>query len=96
MLEAMCKSMRQVLEVPLTLKMRTAIYQGKNVAHNLIPKAVTWGVDAITVSLFTVLDLIFSDVDESGFVSLAQEQFFFIPLFACSFMADLGSRDTQN
>ncbi|CAG0883290.1 unnamed protein product [Darwinula stevensoni] len=49
MLETMCKSMKQVLEVPLTLKMRTAIYQGKNVAHNLIPKAVTWGVDAITL-----------------------------------------------
>lgn len=49
------RGMKSVLEVPLTLKMRTGISDSKNLAHTLIPKLKNWGVDLVTVSMFTFL-----------------------------------------
>ncbi|CAE1258860.1 DUS3 [Acanthosepion pharaonis] len=43
------RGMKSVLEVPLTLKMRTGISDSKNLAHTLIPKLRNWGVDLVTV-----------------------------------------------
>lgn len=43
------RAMSNVLNVPLTIKLRTGIYKEKNTAHELIPKLKTWGVDLITV-----------------------------------------------
>lgn len=43
------RGMKSVLEVPLTLKMRTGISDSKNLAHTLIPKLKNWGVDLVTV-----------------------------------------------
>jgi tRNA-dihydrouridine synthase 3 len=38
-------------EIPLTIKMRTGVREGQNVAHKLVPKARReWGVAALTVS----------------------------------------------
>ncbi|XP_029652735.1 tRNA-dihydrouridine(47) synthase [NAD(P)(+)]-like [Octopus sinensis] len=48
-LEQIVKGMKSVLEVPLTVKMRTGIQDGKNIAHTLIPKLTKVGVDLITI-----------------------------------------------
>ena len=46
------KGMTSVLDVPLTVKMRTGIYNDKNTAHTLVPKLRDWGVALTTVSSF--------------------------------------------
>ncbi|XP_076035815.1 dihydrouridine synthase 3 [Oratosquilla oratoria] len=48
-LEHMVKGMTQVLSVPLTLKMRAAIYHDTRIAHSLIGQAKHWGVSLFTV-----------------------------------------------
>ena len=44
------QGMRSVLDVPLTVKVRTGIYSDKNIAHTLMPKLRDWGVALTTVS----------------------------------------------
>ena len=48
-LEQIIKGMTSVLEVPLTVKMRTGIYTDKNTAHTLIPQLRDWNVALTTV-----------------------------------------------
>ncbi|XP_064083740.1 tRNA-dihydrouridine(47) synthase [NAD(P)(+)]-like [Macrobrachium nipponense] len=48
-LEHMVQGMTKVLSVPLTLKMRTAVYHDTRVAHNFIEKAKTWDVSLVTL-----------------------------------------------
>ncbi|XP_071102844.1 tRNA-dihydrouridine(47) synthase [NAD(P)(+)]-like [Haliotis cracherodii] len=48
-LEQIVKSMTTVLDVPLTLKMRTGISSDKDIAHNLIPRLRDWGVSEVTL-----------------------------------------------
>ena len=49
-LEVMVRAMSRILDVPLTLKMRTGIYADKRIAHTLIPKALTeWGASMVTL-----------------------------------------------
>ncbi|CAH1790151.1 unnamed protein product [Owenia fusiformis] len=47
--ETIIKSMQEVIDVPLTVKMRTGIYDDKNIAHQLIPKLKDWGVPMCTL-----------------------------------------------
>lgn len=47
--ENIVRCMTSVLDVPLTVKMRTGVYDGKNVAHTLIPKLRDAGVSLVTV-----------------------------------------------
>ena len=44
------EGMTSVLDVPLTVKVRTGIYSDKNIAHTLMPKLRDWGVALATVS----------------------------------------------
>ena len=39
----------QVLDVPLTVKIRTGVQEKSNMAHKLIPEMKDWGVSMITV-----------------------------------------------
>ena len=48
-LEQIIKGMTSVLDVPLTVKMRTGIYTDKNTAHTLIPQLRDWNVALTTV-----------------------------------------------
>jgi tRNA-dihydrouridine synthase 3 len=49
-LETIVRSCSTLLESkPFTVKVRTGIYSGKNVAHELVPKMEEWGASAITV-----------------------------------------------
>ncbi|XP_068084463.1 tRNA-dihydrouridine(47) synthase [NAD(P)(+)]-like isoform X2 [Anabrus simplex] len=48
-LEPVVRSMSTVLEKPLTVKLRTGVYNDKNIAHLLAPKFGQWGVSLITV-----------------------------------------------
>ena len=48
--EQIVRCMSSVLPVPLTVKMRTGIYDDRKVAHSLIPKIKDWGVALMTVS----------------------------------------------
>lgn len=48
-LEQMVRGMTHVLNRPLTLKMRTAVYHDTKVAHNLIQRAKLWDVSMVTV-----------------------------------------------
>ena len=48
--EQIVKGMTSVLDVPLTVKVRTGIYSDKNIAHNLMPKLRDWSVALTTVS----------------------------------------------
>lgn len=41
----------KVLDVPLTVKIRTGVQEKCNIAHKLIPEMKKWGVSMITVSL---------------------------------------------
>lgn len=47
--EQVVRSMKSVLDIPLTVKMRTGIFDNKNIAHYLIPKLKRWGVSLVTI-----------------------------------------------
>ena len=50
-LEQVCRSMTAIMgEVPLTLKIRTGIYEHKLIAHELVPRIHDWGISSVTVS----------------------------------------------
>jgi tRNA-dihydrouridine synthase 3 len=46
-----CTSVDTLLDVPLTVKVRTGIKEDVFIAHELIPQIKNWGVSMITVSL---------------------------------------------
>lgn len=48
--EYMGFSFLKVLDVPLTVKIRTGVQEKSNIAHKLIPEMKNWGVSMITVS----------------------------------------------
>ena len=50
--EQIVKSMTAVLDMPLTAKIRTGIYNDKNTAHTLVPQLRDWGCALTTVSYF--------------------------------------------
>jgi tRNA-dihydrouridine synthase 3 len=47
--ENIVRNMTSVLDIPLTVKMRTGITSDKNTAHSLIPRLRDAGVSLITV-----------------------------------------------
>ncbi|KAL5006347.1 hypothetical protein ScPMuIL_015153 [Solemya velum] len=47
--EKIIRGMTSVLDVPLSVKMRTGIYSSKSVAHILSPKLRDWGVSFVTI-----------------------------------------------
>lgn len=47
--EQIIKGMNYVLDVPLTVKIRTGVQEKCNVAHKLIPEMKQWGVSMITL-----------------------------------------------
>ncbi len=47
--EGIVRGMNEVLDCPLTVKMRTGIYSKTSTAHKLIPKLRDWGVSLVTV-----------------------------------------------
>lgn len=48
-LENIVRGMVQVSDVPITIKMRTGIYENKNTAHKVVPILKEWGVSAMTL-----------------------------------------------
>lgn len=48
-LEVMIRSMTEILNRPLTVKIRTGIYMDKRIAHNLAPNLKQWGADMVTL-----------------------------------------------
>ena len=53
-LQKIVTGMSSVLDVPLTVKLRTGISNYKNVAHQLLPKLRDWGVSLATVSVVII------------------------------------------
>lgn len=47
--EGVCRSMAEVLDVPLTVKMRVGYSNGSPTAHKIFPDMASWGVSALTV-----------------------------------------------
>ncbi|XP_054619936.1 tRNA-dihydrouridine(47) synthase [NAD(P)(+)]-like [Dunckerocampus dactyliophorus] len=47
--EQIIKGMHHVLDVPLTVKIRTGVQEKSNIAHKLIPEMKNWGVSMITL-----------------------------------------------
>lgn len=47
--EQIVKGMNSVLDVPLTVKIRTGVQENANLAHKLIPNLKHWGVSLITL-----------------------------------------------
>ncbi|XP_008288784.1 tRNA-dihydrouridine(47) synthase [NAD(P)(+)]-like [Stegastes partitus] len=47
--EQIVKGMNYVLDVPLTVKIRTGVQEKSNIAHKLIPEMKDWGVSMITL-----------------------------------------------
>ncbi|KAK3558602.1 hypothetical protein QTP86_021657, partial [Hemibagrus guttatus] len=47
--EQIIRGMNSVLDVPLTVKIRTGVQQSCNIAHKLIPELKKWGVSMITL-----------------------------------------------
>lgn len=43
------RAMSGVLNVPLTIKMRTGVQDGNPVAHKIIPELRSWGAEMVTV-----------------------------------------------
>ena len=50
--EGIVKGMVEVLDCPLTVKMRTGIHKKNWNAHKLVPKLRDWGVSMVTVSYY--------------------------------------------
>lgn len=48
-LQTIVQGMVQVSDVPITIKMRTGIFEGKSIAHKVVPLVKEWGVSAITL-----------------------------------------------
>jgi len=48
-MEAIVRSMSQLLTCPLTVKMRTGIYSDKHIAHEIFPLVEEWGASAVTL-----------------------------------------------
>lgn len=67
----------QVLDVPLTVKIRTGVHQNSNVAHKLIPELKNWGVSMITVGLCQINEIIRCLSDIQGLQSFA------VVIFVC-------------
>ncbi|KAI5615370.1 tRNA-dihydrouridine(47) synthase [NAD(P)(+)]-like, partial [Silurus asotus] len=51
--EQIVRGMTSVLDVPLTVKIRTGVQHNCNIAHKLIPELKKWGVSMITVCIYT-------------------------------------------
>lgn len=47
--EQIVTSMKSVMNVPLTVKMRTGVHDNKNIAHTLVPHLKDWGVAMTTL-----------------------------------------------
>ncbi|XP_077404711.1 tRNA-dihydrouridine(47) synthase [NAD(P)(+)]-like [Vanacampus margaritifer] len=47
--EQIIRGMNYVLDVPLTVKIRTGVQEKNNIAHKLIPEMKNWGVSMITL-----------------------------------------------
>lgn len=47
--EQIIKGMNYVLDVPLTVKIRTGVQEKSNIAHKLIPEMKNWGVSMVTL-----------------------------------------------
>ncbi|XP_046875036.1 tRNA-dihydrouridine(47) synthase [NAD(P)(+)]-like [Hypomesus transpacificus] len=47
--EQIIRGMNYVLDVPLTVKIRTGVQEKSSIAHKLIPEMKTWGVSMITL-----------------------------------------------
>ncbi|XP_033762128.1 tRNA-dihydrouridine(47) synthase [NAD(P)(+)]-like [Pecten maximus] len=47
--EQVVRCMKSVLDIPLTVKLRTGIYDNKNIAHYLVPKLRRWGASLVTI-----------------------------------------------
>ena len=48
-MEAIVRSMSELLTCPLTVKMRTGIYSDKHIAHEIFPLVEEWGASAVTL-----------------------------------------------
>merc|ERR1712100_804283 len=48
-LESICRSMIDVMDVPLSIKIRTGVQDKNNVAHTIVPDLKDWGVSAVTL-----------------------------------------------
>uniref|UniRef100_A0A6I8NWA1 tRNA-dihydrouridine(47) synthase [NAD(P)(+)] n=1 Tax=Ornithorhynchus anatinus TaxID=9258 RepID=A0A6I8NWA1_ORNAN len=48
--EQIVRGMNSVLDVPLTVKIRTGVQEKANLAHRLLPELRAWGVSLVTVS----------------------------------------------
>lgn len=47
--ERVVRSMSHVMDIPLSIKLRTGIYQNSPNAHELIPKLKIWGANLVTI-----------------------------------------------
>jgi len=47
--EQIIQSMKPLMNVPLTVKMRTGMFENRNTAHTLLPKLYNLGVSLATV-----------------------------------------------
>jgi tRNA-dihydrouridine synthase 3 len=48
-LQGIVRGMKEILRIPLTVKMRTGIQSNKLTAHKLFPQVASWGADALTL-----------------------------------------------
>lgn len=48
-LEKIIRGMVEVSDIPITIKMRTGIYENKNTAHKVVPLVKEWGVSAVSL-----------------------------------------------
>ncbi|XP_068189769.1 tRNA-dihydrouridine(47) synthase [NAD(P)(+)]-like [Antennarius striatus] len=48
-LEQIIKGMNYVLDVPLTIKIRTGFHENNRIAHKLIPEMKKWGISMVTL-----------------------------------------------
>lgn len=53
-LKSIVESMTKVMTIPLTVKTRTGVSMGKNIAHNFMPHFRDLGASLITVSSISV------------------------------------------
>ncbi|XP_064647804.1 tRNA-dihydrouridine(47) synthase [NAD(P)(+)]-like isoform X2 [Lineus longissimus] len=47
--EQIVRGMTSVLDIPLTVKIRTGIYDNKSIAHTVVPKLRDWGASLVTL-----------------------------------------------
>ncbi|GAB6021184.1 tRNA-dihydrouridine(47) synthase [NAD(P)(+)]-like protein [Chamberlinius hualienensis] len=92
--EEIIYGMRSVIDVPLSVKLRTGIYEDKKTAHELIPKLRDWGVDLVNIHGRS-REQRYTKVADWNYIDICAKAALPMPLFGCGDILSYEDLDYQ-